>query len=398
MTIVFPYKIVYNIEKDFSRTFYKNGDKIMNMNFYAPVNIITGKNCVKENAKLFANYGKKCLIVTGKTSAKKCGALDDVLSALESVDVTCEIFDGIEQNPTYESCLKASEAAKAFGAEFIIGIGGGSPLDAAKAVAVLSAVTDTSAKALYSMEWDAEPLPVIAIGTTAGTGSEVTPVAVITTPEGMKKSFKSPASFPRIAFGDASYTMSLSADFTRSTALDALAHSTEAYFNKFTNDICRTYALRSIEILLKMLEKTAKCDEIPLSFEDREKLYCASIYAGLAISVAGTCFPHGMGYFLSEQYGIAHGNACAIYLEDFINYNTEVAPDEAKAFFNKLKTGKETLLSLIKANLPEINLTLSREKINELLPRYENNKNFNKCYGSIGKDFAEKVLTRLFLK
>lgn len=370
----------------------------MNMNFFAPVNIITGKNCVKDNAKLFTNYGKKCLIVTGKTSAKKCGALDDVTSALDSCSVAYQIFDGIEQNPTYQSCLKAAELAKETGAEFIIGIGGGSPLDASKAVAVLSAVKDTSAKALYSMNWDAEPLPVIAVGTTAGTGSEVTPVAVITTPEGLKKSFKSVATFPKIAFGDATYTMSLPADFTRSTALDALSHSVEAYFNKTTNDICRTYALRSIGILLEMLEKTAICGKTPLTFEDREKLYCASVYAGLAISIAGTCFPHALGYFLSEQFGIAHGNACALYIEEFIDYNISVAKDEADKFFEALRTDKETLLKLIKKNLPESTLTLSREKIDELLPRYENNKNFNKCYGSIGREFAEKVLTKLFLK
>lgn len=370
----------------------------MNMNFYVPTNIITGKDCVKNNAGLLKNFGKKCVIVTGKTSAKKCGALDDVASVLESQAIDYVIFDEIEQNPTYNSCLKAATLAKKENAEFVVGIGGGSPLDAAKAVAVLTAVEDTSVSALYSMEWDAKPLPVIAIGTTAGTGSEVTPVSVITTPEGLKKSFKSPDLCPKIAFGDATYTMSLPADFTRSTALDALAHSIEAYFNKFTNDICRTYALRSVEILLEMLEKTAKCDEVPLTFKDREKLYCASVYGGLAISVAGTCFPHALGYFLSEQFNIPHGNACAIYLEDFIDYNSSVAPDDANTFFKSLRTDKETLLSLINANLPENKLTLSREKIDELLPRYENNKNFNKCYGNIGKKFAEEVLTKLFLK
>ena len=370
----------------------------MNMNFYVPSNIITGKDCVKNNAKLFKNFGKKCVIVTGKTSAKKCGALDDVTTALSGQGIDFVIFDEIPQNPTYDACLKASELAKSEGAEFVIGIGGGSPLDAAKAVAILAAVKDTSAKALYSMEWDAEPLPVIAVGTTAGTGSEVTPVSVITTPEGLKKSFKSPALCPKIAFGDASYTMSLPASFTRSTALDALAHSIEAYFNNTTNDMGQTFALRSIEILLEMLEKTAKCDQVPLTFDDREKLYCASVYGGLAISVAGTCFPHALGYFLSEQFAVPHGNACAIYLEDFIEHNACVAPDEASKFFASLGTNKETLVNLIKANLPENTLTLSREKIDELLPRYENNKNFNKCYGSIGKEFAEKVLTKLFLK
>ena len=84
----------------------------MNMNFYAPVNIITGKDCVKNNAGLLKTYGKKCIIVTGKSSAKKCGALDDVTDALKSQAIDYVIFDSVEQNPTYDSCLKATELAK----------------------------------------------------------------------------------------------------------------------------------------------------------------------------------------------------------------------------------------------------------------------------------------------
>jgi len=368
----------------------------MDMNFYAPVKIITGKNCVKNNASIFTQYGKNCIIVTGRNSAKKCGALDDVTSALTSMGIQFFIFDGIEQNPTYDSCLKAANLAKETKAQFVIGIGGGSPLEAAKAVAVLAAVSDTSAQALYSMQWDAEPLPVIAIGTTSGTGSEVTPVAVITTPDGLKKSFRGPTLYPRVCFGDATYTMSLPTDFTRSTALDALSHSMEAYFNRSSNDMCRTFAIRSIEILIEMLGKTAECEASSLSFEDRERLYCASIYGGLAISVAGTCFPHAMGYFLSEQYGIAHGTACAIYLKEFIEHNALVVPEQVEDFFKKLNISKDYLIKLITDNLPELHLKLTDPQIEELISRFENNKNFKKCYGDIGKDFAQKVLTKLF--
>lgn len=369
----------------------------MNMNFYAPVNIITGKNCVTKNAAVFSSFGKTCLIVTGKSSAKKCGALDDVISALAAAKISYGIFDEIEQNPSYATCKKAAEKAKEIKADFIIGIGGGSPLDAAKAVAVLASVSDMSAAALYSMEWDSEPLPVIAIGTTAGTGSEVTPVSVITTPDGVKKSFKAPSVFPKVSFGDASYTMSLPTDFTRSTALDALSHSIEAYFNRTSNEICKTFALRGISILLEMLDKTAKCDASELTFQDREKLYCASLYGGLAISVAGTCFPHALGYFLSEQYNVPHGNACAIYLEEFIDYNIAVVPNDANEFFCSLRTDRDTLVNLIKANLPDLGIKLTKDKIDALTPRFENNKNFNKCYGEIGKEFAENVLTKLFM-
>lgn len=370
----------------------------MNMNFFAPVRIITGKECVINNADVFASVGKKCLIVTGKTAAKKCGALDDVITALEKSGVEYDIYDGIGQNPSYESCLEAANKAKAMGADFITGIGGGSPLDAAKAVAVLTACTDTTPDALYSMNWDAKPLPIVAVGTTAGTGSEVTPVSVITSPEGLKKSFRAPTTYPAVSFGDPRYTESLSTEFTRSTALDTLSHCIESYFNRTTNDICRTFALKGISILLEMLDKTAKCEASDLTYEDREKLYCASLYGGLAISVAGTCFPHGMGYFLSEQFAVPHGNACAVYLEDFIDFNIEAEPEEAKGFFEALGKDRDTMVGLINSNLPYLGVKLSEEKFAELAPRFENNKNLKKCYGNADRAYAEKLLRKLFMK
>lgn len=369
----------------------------MNMNFFAPVNIVTGKGCIGKNTDEFKKYGKKCIIVTGKYGAKSSGALGDVVLALESVGTEYIIFDRIEQNPSYASCKEAAEMAKESGAEFVVGIGGGSALDAAKAIAVLTASADTSAKTLYSMDWDREPLPIIAVGTTAGTGSEVTPVSVITTPEGMKKSFRAPSLYPVTAFGDATYTMSMSADFTRSTALDALCHCMESYFNRSANDISRTFAVRGVEILVRMLEKTVTCDTVPLTFDEREEIYCASLYGGLAISVTGTAFAHALGYFLSEQYNICHGNAYAVYLEEFINYNAEVAPDEADGFFAKIGCDKDTLINLIRKNLPDTEIKLTPEKINELAPRYEDNKSMKKCYGNADREFAVKLLNKMFV-
>lgn len=369
----------------------------MDMNFFAPVNIITGKDCISKNKDEFSKYGKSCIIVTGKNGAKSSGALDDVISALNAVGTDYVIYDKIEQNPSYVSCKEAAEIAKENGAEFVVGIGGGSALDAAKAIAALTASSDTSAEALYSTKWDKKPLPIIAVGTTAGTGSEVTPVSVITTTDGMKKSFRAPSLYPVTAFGDATYTMSMSDAFTRSTALDALAHCMESYFNRSANDISRTFALRGVEILLEMLEKTAVCDSKPLRFEEREALYSASLYGGLAISVTGTAFAHTLGYFLSEQYGICHGNACAVYLEEFINYNRDVAPDETKTFFEKIGSDDKTLIALIRKNLPEIDVKLTPEKINELAPRYENNKSMLKCYGNADSAFAVKLLNKMFV-
>ena len=368
----------------------------MEMNFFMPARIITGKGCIMKNAELLKKYGKSCLIVTGKSSAKKCGALDGVTEALDSVGISYEVYNGIEQNPTYASCLEAAEKAKVSGAEFIIGIGGGSPLDAAKAVAVLAACSDVSEKALFSMNWDAKPLPIVAVGTTAGTGSEVTPVAVITNSDGLKKSFRSPDTYPALSFGDASYTMSLPTDFTRSTALDALCHCVEAYFNRSSNHICRTFALKGTQMLMELLAKTASVEASDLTFEDREALYAASIYGGLAISVAGTCFPHGMGYFLSEQYGVPHGNACAVFLPDFIEHNVVNAPKDSEEFFKQIGADKDGFVSVVTGNLPELGVKLTKENVDKLLPRFVDNKNLKKCYGNFDVNAAEKVLEKLF--
>ena len=391
--------IIKNCFSSVSHENLQNGENkhTVNMNFYVPVNVVIGKNCVRNNADVFAKAGKKCMIVTGKHSAKKSGALDDLCLALEDVGVEYMIFDRIEQNPSYSSCLAAAIEAKEANVEYIVGVGGGSPLDAAKAVAVLAACNDTSAEAMYSVKWDASPLPIIAIGTTAGTGSEVTPVAVITSPEGLKKSFRAPSTYPIVSFGDATYTMSLSPEFTRSTALDALAHCIESYFNRSANDISKLFAIRGISILAEMLEKTADCNNSPLSFEDREKLYCASIYGGLAISVTGTAFPHALGYFLSEQYNVPHGNACALYLEEFINYNACVVPDDCDTLFNAVNCDKETLIAMIKKNLPAYNIKITEEKIAELAPRYENNRSLAKCHGNVDKKFATELLRKLFI-
>ncbi|MBQ2755825.1 MAG: iron-containing alcohol dehydrogenase, partial [Oscillospiraceae bacterium] len=102
-------------------------------NFHMPVRMISGKDCVVKNSAEFAKLGKRCLIITGRTSAKKCGALDDCIDALTAHDIAYRVFDKVEQNPTFTNCTDAGRAAADFKADFIVGIGGGSPLDVAKA-------------------------------------------------------------------------------------------------------------------------------------------------------------------------------------------------------------------------------------------------------------------------
>ena len=298
----------------------------MTLNSFMPVKLITGAGCVRAGAKELAKLGRRCLIVTGTSSARICGALQDVTDTLESNSQTWTLYDEIGPNPRLTDCMAAAERAIAAGADFIVGIGGGSALDAAKCIAVLAANPGMTQARLYGFDWANPPLKIAAVGTTAGTGSEVTKVSVITTPDGRKKSFHHEAVFPALALGDPTYTMSQPPLVTRSTMVDVLAHCAESFFSRAANHLSRCYAVEGIRLLLPIFRRMAEkgCDD--LDYDTREQLYYASIYGGLAINVTGTCFPHTMGYLLTESFGIPHGTACAVFQRDFYEYNKAVVP------------------------------------------------------------------------
>lgn len=366
------------------------------MNFYMPTNLMTGAGCVAASSHKIAALGKRCLIVTGASSAKKCGALADVEAALKKENISYELYDKIGQNPTAISCLEAGQLAQENGAEFIIGVGGGSPLDAAKAVAVFAANPDMTFDALFKLDWKRQPLPVAAVGTTAGTGSEVTPVSVITTPEGLKKSIRDGRIYPTLSLGDPTYTATLPDGFTRSTAADAMAHCLESYFNRTANDLSRTFALKGVSLLVKVFEKIARNGTDSLDPDDRETLYNASIYGGLAISVTGTAFPHAVGYFLSELHGVPHGTACAVFLPHFIRHSSACAPELTKTFRAKLGVTEDELISLIEAVTPDCPVTVEKEEQNRLAPRWADNASIKKSLGEFPPESVGEMIDGLF--
>ena len=370
----------------------------MNLNSFMPVKLITGAGCVRASAKDLAKLGKTCLIVTGKTSAKICGALQDVTDTLDLNGQSWLVFDAIGQNPKLTDCMAAAEKAIAAGADFVLGIGGGSALDAAKCIAVLAANPGLTQTQLYAFDWANPPLKIVAVGTTAGTGSEVTKVSVITTPDGRKKSFHHEAIFPVLALGDPTYTMSLPPMVTRATMVDVLAHCAESFFSRAANHISRMYAVEGIRLLLPVFRAMAEngCDN--LDYDTREKLYCASIYGGLAINVTGTCFPHTMGYLLTETFGIPHGTACAVFQRDFYEYNKTVVPALAAEFMERIGCSEEEYLTLIAELTPPCEVTMKEALIAESHSRWVNNGSMAKCQGVFNADMADAVLRRKFLE
>lgn len=369
----------------------------MTLNSFMPVKLITGTGCVRANGKELARLGQCCLIVTGKTSARASGALQDVTDTLDGNGQKWQLFDEIGQNPRLTDCMAAAEKAIAIGADFVLGIGGGSALDAAKCIAVLAANPGMTQEQLYAFDWANPPLKMVAVGTTAGTGSEVTKVSVITTPDGRKKSFHHEAIFPALALGDPSYTMSLPPLVTRATAVDVLAHCAESFFSRSANHISRCYAVEGIRLLVPVFRKMAEEGCENLGYDIREKLYCASIYGGLAINVTGTCFPHTMGYLLTESFGIPHGTACAVFQKDFYEYNKTVVPELTAEYLERIGCSEEEYFYLLEKITPPWNVVMDETLITDAHSRWIGNGSMAKCQGVFSVDMADEILRRKFL-
>lgn len=357
-----------------------------------PVRLYTGEACIEKHAALLKSFGDRCLLVTGSSAAKRSGALDDVCFALEKEKIETSLFDRIGPNPTVSACMEAGRQAAGAGAAFILGIGGGSALDAAKAAAVFAAKPELDEDGFYALDWTAA-LPIVLVGTTSGTGSEVTNVAVLTDSKGRKHSIHDDRMYAAAAFGDARYTMSLPKAVALSTGVDVLTHCTESWFNKKANDISRAFAAEGIQKLYAPLKAAAEGKE--LSLEQRAALYDASLFGGLAISVTGTCFPHNVGYYLTENYSLPHGFACAELFPELLEHAENCCPDYSEEFYRRTGHSKEELLELCENCLRGVEVKLTREEIEKALPRWENNGSVKNTVGNVTAEEIGRFLMKL---
>ncbi len=362
--------------------------------FYMPVNIIGGNNVLQNNKNVFSEIGKRCLIVTGATSAKKSGALDEVIAVLDELNVEYSVFDKITENPLTTTCCEGGKLARDFSADYIVGIGGGSPLDASKAVCVYATNPQIIDDSIYTDEVANKPLPLIVIGTTSGTGSEVSGVSVLTRKDGRKQSVSGKNYYAQHAIADAKYTYSVPFRTTVSTALDALAHAVESMFTKRADFLTTQFALISIKMIYPILVKLNQTKELPTK-EERDILYFASLYAGFALNKGGTGFPHGMGYALTEDYGVPHGIACAVFLPQYLNECEKANPSLFNQLLNAMNCDKEAVEKLI-YELCDLHISIPDERINEYVNRWETLKNFKNSPTDFNNQDAGKLMKSLF--
>lgn len=285
-------------------------------NYSMPTKIFYGENIVEKKKDIFKEFGKKALIVTGKNSAKKNGSLDDLTKVLKEENIEYSIFDKIEENPPMELAEEGAKIGKEEKVDFIIGIGGGSPLDSAKGIGVLINNPQAKKEDLYSKTL-MESIPVIAIPTTAGTGSEVTQYAIFTNHKEKTKKGFSHKVFPKIALLDAKYLMATPDNVTINTGIDALSHIIEGYLSANANIISDALAKQGLTLFKACKDALYKKE---FAYEIREKLMLMSTLGGMVIAQSGTSLPHGMGYALTYFHKIPHGMANGLLLKEYLGF------------------------------------------------------------------------------
>ena len=248
----------------------------------------------------------------------------DVETALSEYGVEWAFFNEIEENPSVETVMKGRDRGLAEGVDFVIGIGGGSPMDAAKAIALMIRCKDAGADYLYDKNAVTDALPVVCIPTTCGTGSEVTAVSVLTRHSLRAKGSIPHKIFPVLSLLDGKYLMNAPRRVITDTSIDALSHMYESYLNTKSTDFSRMCVDAGLKAWSRSRE--AILSGAPLTLDNCNDMLNASMYAGMAIAHTGTTLPHGLSYPLTYETGMPHGKACGYFLAGYLR---EADPEAA---------------------------------------------------------------------
>jgi 1,3-propanediol dehydrogenase/alcohol dehydrogenase len=292
--------------------------------FFMPTEIHFGPGIISRAGQQAIRFGHRALLVTGQNSSRESGALDATVRSLREAGLEVIVFDRVEENPTDGTVDTGFRLARERHCDVVVGLGGGSPMDAAKGIAVLAAMEGSLSQYYGGGRVDRPVLPVIAVPTTAGTGSEVTPYAVFVESErNMKRSVASPHIFPQVALLDPALTLSMPPEITANTGIDALTHALEGFTSVKAQPISDQLALRAILLINEYLPAAVAHGR---DLESRKHLLHASMLAGMVIAQTGTTLIHGMGYAPTTHYGIPHGLANGVLMDQVVIFNGEQDP------------------------------------------------------------------------
>ena len=324
--------------------------------YFLPVNIEFGSGKVAKAGELTKPYGKKALIVTGHSSAKKSGLYDKVKDSLKAERIDSVLFDKVAQNPLTTTAAEGAVFAKENGCDVVVAIGGGSIMDCAKAIAFLAVNNGDVSDYIFGKKASDTALPIILIPTTCGTGSEGNGFAVLTNPDnGDKKSLRCNAIVAKVSIVDPECMMTMPKHVLASVGFDALCHNMEAYTSKIAQPFTDALSLYAADLIANNLVDAYKGTG---SKESWEKITLASTIGGMVINTAGVTLAHGMEHPASGLKDIVHGKGLAALTPTIIESSYQGAPEKF-AKLAKLFGGEkaEDLAGKVRELLEAIELT-----------------------------------------
>ena len=297
----------------------KKGVAMDSFSYYLPTKIYFERGGLERYLPLVKNYGTKALVVTGRKSVYESGLLGRIRAILAEHEIPCAVFSEVDPEPSVENVEAGARVCRAEGCDVLVGVGGGSPMDVAKGVAVLAANPGSLKDYFGEVEYPHRPRPVICVPTTCGTASEVTRYAVIVVrDEQTKKTVSSEEIIPRAAILDAQLLATLPTRLVAATGMDALCHAVEGALSRKNRAVTGMFARESVRVLHRALPRAASGRDDDL--DGREEVLYGSLLAGFVINHTGTIMVHGMAYSLTIKYGAHHGTANALLLPYVLEY------------------------------------------------------------------------------
>lgn len=368
--------------------------------FRVPKDIIFGENALEHLATL---EGKKATIVTGGNSMKRFGFLEETQKQLEKTGMEVSIVDGVEPNPSIETVVRGGREMAEFNPDWIVAVGGGSALDAAKIMWVYYEYPDTKFEDLVAGKFPKlrTKAKFIACPSTSGTASEITAFSVITDTENhIKYPLVSYEMTPDIALLDANIPAKMPKHITANTGMDVMAHAVEAYVSTAATSYTDPLALEAIDLVKNNLPKAY---ENAGDIKAREDMHNASALAGMAFTNASLGLVHSTAHKIGGEFGITHGLANAILMPYIVEYNRKATDkvDKLEKFFG-IDSLPETLKELnkkldIPVTLKEVTeVDIPEDKFLEVLDRMSKNAFEDPCTLTNPRESSPEDVKQIF--
>ncbi|WP_454723721.1 MULTISPECIES: iron-containing alcohol dehydrogenase [Cupriavidus] len=308
--------------------------------FQTTPQIVCAQGAALRLHELAQSSGAKHVFFVTDRGVLDAGIASEPLAALRRADIQATVFSDVQADPPEAVVLQAVEAARAAGADMVIGFGGGSSMDTAKLVALL-ARTPQPLGAIYGIGLAAGPrLPLIQVPTTAGTGSEVTPISIVTTPTSEKKGVVTPLLLPDAAVLDSLLTLGVPPAVTAMTGVDAMVHAIESFTSRHRkNAISDALAIKALQLLYGNLREVV---DNPAGADAREQMLLGAMLAGMAFANAPVAAVHALAYPLGGHYHLPHGLSNSLMLTAVLRFNLSHATAEYAALGRAILPGLAT--------------------------------------------------------